>query len=228
LHGGGTDIKGDSIFIIGGADGSLRYTNILVGVIDSTDPSIINWSWGAPLPMYDNNCNMLAIKNNNAYLIGGHYNDCINEVWEYDIQNGIWSALPDYPTPFISRGDFSKSRNGPNCSGVLYSFMGDTSNYWTREPTDKCFRLVETTVQKDAGMYAINSPISDTTIGSTVQVRGKVKNYGDVLYSFEASVNIYDQDLTIVFSDMIQLHNVAPLDTVNIYFGSFQLQKSGT
>ncbi len=144
LHGGGTDIKGDSIFIIGGADGSLRYTNILIGVINPADPSIISWSWGGSLPMYDNANNMLAIKDTKAYMIGGQFNDGTNEVWEYDILNQTWASLPDYPIPFISRGDFAKRREGPDSSGFVYCFMGDTSNYWSRKPTDECYKLIST------------------------------------------------------------------------------------
>jgi len=228
LHGGGTDIKGDSIFIIGGADGSLRYTNILIGEINPTDPSVINWSWGEPLPISENSSNMLAIKDNKAYMIGGIYNDGTNEVWEYDIQSQTWISLPDYPTPFISRGDFAERRDCSDSLGIVYSFMGDTSNYWSRKPTDKCYKLVKAVVKNDAGMYAINSPVSDTTTGALVQVNGTVKNYGEGIYSFESGVNIYDPDSIIVFTDIFQLENVAPLDTVNIYFGSFRLEKSGT
>ena len=227
LHGGGTAIKGDSIFIIGGADGSLRYTNILVGVINPTEPSIINWFWGDSLPIYDNNCNMLAIKNNKAYMIGGQYNDCTNEVWEYDILNQTWTSLPDYPTPFISRGDFAKKRDGADSSGIVYSFMGDTSNYWSRKPTDKCYKLIRAVEKIDAGMYAINSPESDTTIGTLIPISGTVKNYGIITCSFETRVNIYDPDSTLIFTNVIQLEDIAPSSTLDLYFGSLRLEKEG-
>ncbi|MEJ2355805.1 MAG: kelch repeat-containing protein, partial [candidate division WOR-3 bacterium] len=141
LHAGTAEIKGDSIFIIGGADGSTYYSNILIGEINPDDPTEINWSWGNSLPMAFNVANGLAIKDNKAYMIGGSFNDGTNETWQYDIQNGNWTSLPDYPARFIHRGDFAQRRNGPDSMGIVYCFMGDTSDYWSRTPTNECYRL---------------------------------------------------------------------------------------
>jgi N-acetylneuraminic acid mutarotase len=224
FHCGGAQIKGDSIYIVGGGDGGLLYSNILVGEINPLDPTEIDWSWGDPLPI-ENFINSLAIKNNKLYMIGGAFDDGTNQVWEYDIPGETWTQLPDYPTNIIMRGDADR-RDKPDSAGVVYCFMGDTSYYSSFNPTDECFRLVVTV--NDAGMYAINSPVSDTMIESFVQVNGTVKNYGINTYSFKTYVNIYDPDLLTAFSDSIQVDDLAPLDTLNIDFGSFQLTKNGT
>lgn len=221
MHCGTAEIKGDSIFIFGGYK-----SRILLGEINPADPSEINWSWGETLPMANNAAPGLAIKNNKAYMIGGDIDGGINEAWQYDIQNETWTSLPDYPTSRILRGDFAQRRDGPDSLGVIYCFMGDTSVSSGHSPTDECFRLV--VAVNDAGMYAINSPVSDTTIESFVQVNGTVKNYGGNTYSFKTYVNIYDPDLLIAFSDSMQVDDLASSDTLNIDFGSFQLTKIGT
>ena len=226
LHCGAVEIKGDSIFIFGGADGSSYYSRILIGEINPADPTEINWFWGESLPMASNGANGLAIKNNIAYMIGGDFDDGTNEAWQYDIQNETWESLPDYPTSIIHRGDFAQRRDGPDSLGIFYCFMGDTAVSSTHYPTEECFRLVVT--QNDAGMYAINSPISDTTIGALVQVNGTVKNYGSNAYSFTTFVNIFDPDYLIAFSDSMEVTDLPPSDTLNIDFGSFQPTKNGT
>ncbi len=225
LHAGGVKIKGDSIFIVGGADGSSGFSRILLGEINPANPTDINWSWGDSLPTSINHNNGFAIKNNKLYLIGGAFNIDTNGVWKYDIPSQSWTSLPDYPTNYISRGDFAERRDGADSSGIVYSFMGDTSQYSIRNPTDECYRLVIT--RNDAGMHAINSPVSDTTIRALVQVNGTVKNYGANTFSFKTYVNIYDPDLLTAFSDSIQVNDLPPSDTLNIDFGSFQLNKVG-
>ena len=91
--GGGIKIKGDSIFVVGGL--TRRY--IYIGEINPADPSEINWRRGVDAPFDRNSYNGLAIKNNKAYTIGGHYNDGTNEVWEYDIPTETWTSFPEYP-----------------------------------------------------------------------------------------------------------------------------------
>jgi hypothetical protein len=142
LHAGASAIKGDSIFIYGGADGSTYYSEILLGEINSSDPTVINWSWGNSLPTW-NASNGFAIKNNTAYMIGGVSDEGTNNVWEYDILDEVWTSLPDYPTPFIMNGDFAERRDGPDSLGIVYCFMGDTANYWSQKPTDECYRLIK-------------------------------------------------------------------------------------
>ena len=226
LYNGSAKIKGDSIFIIGGSIG-WYCEDILLGEINPSNPTEINWSWGESFPMAFNGANGLAIKNNKAYMIGGDFDDGTNEVWEYDIINETWIPLPDYPTTAIHRGD-AERRDGNNSLGIIYSFMGDTTSTGVRTPTDECFRLIETACKKDVGMYRINSPASDTSIGASVSVNGTVKNYGTETCVFKSGVNIYDPDLNIVFTESGSCNSLAPTDTLNINFGSFQLEKAGT
>jgi N-acetylneuraminic acid mutarotase len=228
LHCGTAEIKGDSIFIFGGADGSTYYSRILLGEINPTDPKEINWCWEDSFPMAYNGTVGLAIKDNNAYMIGGDFDDGTNEVWQYDIQNESWTSLPDYPTNNIHRGDFAQRRDCPDSLGILYCFMGDTAIHSRHSPTDECYKLVETIIENDAGICVINSPISDKTIKSFIRVSGTVKNYGANTYSFKTYVNIYDPDHFIVFSNSIQVDDLASSDTLNIDFGSFRLMEVGT
>jgi N-acetylneuraminic acid mutarotase len=226
---GGVKIKDDSIFIIGGIGEIQSYSRILIGKINNADPSEINWSWGDSLPLEGDCLNGLAIKNNKAYMIGGYTNgEGHNEVWQYDIFAETWTAFPEYPTNRISRGQFAERRDGPDSSGIVYCFMGDTSSFSLPsrpKPTDECYRL--TITANNAGMYSINIPLSDS-IGSFVQVNGTVKNYGMNTYSFKTYVNIYDPDLLTAFADSMQVNDLPPLDTLNINFGSFQPTKGGT
>jgi N-acetylneuraminic acid mutarotase len=226
---GGVKIKDDSIFIIGGRGEIQSYSRILIGEINPADPSEINWSWGDSLPLEGNCLNGLAIKNNKAYMIGGRFGgEGHNQVWEYDILTETWTSFSEYPTNKISRGQFAERRDSPDSSGIVYCFMGDTSSSSIpsrKKPTDECYRLTITT--NDAGMYSINSPVSDS-IGSFVQVNGTVKNYGINTYSFKTYVKIYDPDLLTAFSDSIQVNDLPPLDTLNINFENFQLTKGGT
>jgi hypothetical protein len=165
--------------------------------------------------------------NDKIYMIGGYYNEGNNnEVWEYNRVTGEWTSLPDYPARSIAVGDFTKTGR-PNSTVDIYCFMGDTAGR-SRRTTDKCYKLVEIVAENDVGMYAINSPVSDTAIESFVQVNGTVKNYGVKSYSFKTYVNIYDPDLMIEFSDSTEVDNLASSDTLNIDFGSFQLKKTGT
>jgi len=227
LHGGGAEIKGDSIFIVGGADGYSFYSEILLGIINSDNPAEINWFWGDSLPN-PNTQNLHAMINNKIYMIGGFYNEGNNnEVWEYNRLNGQWTSLPDYPARSIAVGDFAKRGKLFNSTGDIYCFMGDTAGR-SRHTTDKCYKLVEAVAVNDAGMYAINSPVSGQGVNAFVQVNGTVKNYGENTYSFKTYVNIYDPDSLIVFSDSAEVDDLSSLDTLNIDFGSFQLTKVGT
>ena len=200
LHGGGTDIKGDSIFIIGGADGSLRYTNILIGEINPADPSVINWSWGESLPISENSSNMLAIKDNKAYMIGGIYNDGTNEVWEYDIQNENWASLPDYPTPFISRGDFAERRDSPDSLGVVYCFMGDTSDYWSRRPTDECFRLTSAPFSGIDEEEKLEK--NSVSLKSTINLSGEIAINCNIRERCDLKIDMYDVSGRQIFSHL--------------------------
>ncbi len=222
---GAIKIKGDSIFIIGGRGGIQYYSSILIGEINPAEPSEINWIWGNSLPVLKNRSNGLAIKNNKAYMIGG-YSGNHNEVWEYDILDETWASFPEYPTNSILRGHFAERRDCPDTSGIIYCFMGDTSPSDFNKPTDECYRL--TLTSNDAGMFAINSPVSDTTIDAFVQVNGTVKNFGIDTFSFKIYVNIYDPDSITVFTDSAQVNNLPFLETFNIDFGSFQLTKVGS
>jgi N-acetylneuraminic acid mutarotase len=225
LQGGGVRIKGDSIYIVGGADGYSYYSEILLGEINPADPSEISWSWGDSLPIPENARNGFAIKNNKLFMIGGAFDMGINEAWEYDIPSGTWASLPDYPTNCLLRDNMAERRDGPDSSGIIYCFMGDTSDYSMMNPTDKCYRLIVS--ENDAGMYAINSPVSDTTIESFVHVNGTVKNYGGNTYSFASGVNIYDPDQLVVFTQAVKVEDLPPSGTLNIDFGSFELTKGG-
>jgi N-acetylneuraminic acid mutarotase len=228
FHAGGVKIKGDSIYIVGGGDGSAGYSNILLGEINPDNPAEINWSWGKSLPISSNYYNGFTIKGNKSYMIGGAFNNGTNKVWEYDIFDENWTSLPDYPTNIIMRGTFAERIDGPDSLGIVYCFMGDTSDYWGHHPTDKCYKLIKTAEKKDVGMYAINSPISDTTVGTLASISGTVKNYGTVPCSFETRVNILDPDSTLIFTNVIQIENLASLNKLDAYFGSLRLEKEGS
>jgi N-acetylneuraminic acid mutarotase len=170
LYNGSTKIKGDSIFIVGGSGGDY-FTNILLGEINPSDPTEINWSWGEPFPMAYNGANGLAIKDNKAYMIGGDFDNGTNEVWQYDIENENWTSLPNYPTTTIHRGS-AERRDGPDSLGIVYSFMGDTTSAVVRTPTNECYRLIRTTFlsgiegdeEPEKNSISLNSNISTDKI----------------------------------------------------------------
>lgn len=103
---GGAAITDTIIWIIGG-----QYTDSLYyGIINNSNPTIIDWHQGSPLPASTWANGAGAMKRNDKwylYMICGYQNDSISSnVWEYDVAKDIWTAMPDYPMT-LTRNDFA-------------------------------------------------------------------------------------------------------------------------
>ena len=193
LHGGGAKIKGDTIFIIGGADGMTAYSDILFGEINPADPSSINWQWGEPLPLPSNQYNNgLAIKNNKAYMVGGLYNDGTNQVWEYDIPGETWTQLPDYPTSIIIRGEFAATRDvEDSLGGEIYCFMGDTTDFYYKTPTDECYKLMRLDIPP--GIEEKKKPERNSiSLKSTICLSNDITIDFNIVENCDVKVRMYD------------------------------------
>jgi len=201
LQGGGVKIKGDSIFIVGGADGFSYYSEILFGVINQADPSEIDWSWGNPLPISENARNGFAIKNNKLFMIGGAFDMGINKAWEYDILTETWTSLPDYPTNHILRDNIAERRDGPDSSGIIYCFMGDTSVYSSIDPTDECFRLIR--IADSSGIEEeIITRKNSISINNTINFTNEIAINYNIAEICDLKIHIYDLLGRQVFSHL--------------------------
>jgi len=203
IHAGGAEIKGDSIFIIGGADGVSHYSNILLGEINPADPRDINWSWGVSLPIEWNGDNGISIKDDKAYMIGGDFDDGTNEVWEYDIKNESWDPLPDYPTPFISTGggDFTERRDAPDSLGVFYCFMGDTARYGYAKPTDECYKLIR--IPSSAGIEEEEKTTKNSiSLNSTINLTNEIIINCNIVERCDLRIHMHDVLGRQVFSHL--------------------------
>jgi N-acetylneuraminic acid mutarotase len=208
---GGLKIKGDSIFIIGGSDGGSYYSDILLGEINPADPTEIDWSWGVSLPMAYNAGDGLAIKDNRVYMIGGGgVTDGTNEVWEYDIRNETWDSLPDYPTSVINKVGFAERREGPDSSGVVYCFMGDTSSPG-RTPTNECYRLIM--IPSSSGIKEDEKPKENTISLNSIISTDKIIINCNIANRCDLKIYMYDVLGRQVFSYLVE----------NISTGSHQL-----
>ncbi len=218
LHAGGTDIKGDSIYIVGGGDGALQYSNILLGEINPADPTQINWSWGDPLP-FENYVNGLAIKNDKLFMIGGAFDNGTNEVWEYDILDETWTSYPNYPTNIIMRKDFAERRDGPDSLGVIYCFMGDTSSHASQDPTNECYRLVR--VSSLSGIEEEKEPKNNSiSLNSTISANRIAINC-NIAKRCDLKIYMYDVVGRLVFSHLEKNLATGPhLFTINNDFNN--------
>jgi hypothetical protein len=188
FHAGGVKIKGDSIFIVGGGDGWDQYSNILIGEINPFNPSVINWFWSNLLP-YENYTNALVIKDGSLYMIGGAFDMGTNQVWEYDIQGENWASLPDYPTKRILRLNFAEGRDSSESTGVLYCFMGDTSDHASEKPTDECYKLV----RLSSGIEEKKDPEKNSiSLKSTICLSNDITINYNIVENCDVKVHMYD------------------------------------
>ncbi len=129
---GGVAMTGDTIWIVGGYNGSACYTNLYYGIINPSNPQNITWSTGAALPVPNFNNGATQMTRNGSrylYMVGGFENasTATNKAWEYDVANNVWNALPDYPFPVV-RNDFLVAREGHR---EIYVCGGDDNGDWT-------------------------------------------------------------------------------------------------
>ncbi len=139
---GGVAMTGDTIWIVGGYSGSAAFSNLYYGIINPTNCEQITWYTGAPLPVPNMNngaTQMYRSGHRYLYIVGGFENAVLPptaHAWEYDIDNNVWTALPDY-TPFaLARNDFLIAREGHN---EIYVCGGDDNGDWTA--TDQVWKL---------------------------------------------------------------------------------------
>ncbi|MEJ2307105.1 MAG: T9SS type A sorting domain-containing protein, partial [candidate division WOR-3 bacterium] len=177
-------------FIVGGADGYSYYSEILLGEINPADPPEITWSWGDSLPIPYNGRNGFAIKDNKLFMVGGAFDMGINEVWEYDILSGTWTSLPDYPKNCLLRDNMVERRDGPDSLGIVYCFMGDTSQYSSQTPTNECYRLTTAPFSgiKEKGQSEKNSIHLSNTIFTSDDITVKCMITGKC----DLKINLYD------------------------------------
>ncbi|MEO0162520.1 MAG: kelch repeat-containing protein [candidate division WOR-3 bacterium] len=129
---GGVAITGDTIWVVGGYNGSAAYSNLYYGVINPANCENITWNTGAALPIPNFNNGATQMYRNGRrylYMVGGFESAATPtaHAWEYDIDNNIWTALPDYPLTIV-RNDFLIARQGYN---EIYVCGGDDNGDWT-------------------------------------------------------------------------------------------------
>jgi hypothetical protein len=141
---------------------------------------------------------------------------------------GAWAQLTAYVTDITGTGQFYLD-NTQDSLQVMWVYRDDhTSSSWGYGSAfDNVVIEYFMSIANDAGMYAINSPITDNLIGKTVDVNGTVKNYGTNTYSFDVTANVYDPALGLVFTNTQSINNLAPNDTLNVDFGNLQLSMLG-
>ena len=122
-----------------------------------------------------------------------------NEVWEYDILDETWTSLPAYPTNRILRGDFAERRDGSDSLGVIYCFMGDTSDYSSHNPTDKCFRLIRIPFSSIEEEKLEKNSIS---LNSTINLAGEIVINFNIQERCDLKINMYDLLGREVFSHL--------------------------
>ena len=128
--GGVTQIK-DTIYIVGGYTGSGALTNLYRGIIDPNNPDLITWQDLGPLP-YPNMNNAAVSLPGSIIMIGGFVNAATvtDSVWEYNIQSGTWSNIPDYVVPIV-RNHFAVGRKARGGTGDrIYVVAGDANGDW--------------------------------------------------------------------------------------------------
>jgi hypothetical protein len=186
----GCAILGDTIWLVGGYDGSL-YSTLYYGVIDSSNCETISWSTGSSLPgageLYNNGATMMYHIYGGTgllYMVGGfaglYVSDITNEAWEYNVGLDTWTQLPNYPMT-LARNDFLVSRTNGD-TPEIYVNGGDNSGSWT--PTAEMWKLslypaVAEEPQNQTLVFnlsrAIPNPVSNNaTISYTTTQKGPV------------------------------------------------------
>lgn len=120
---GGAAITDSIIWILGG-----QYTDSLYyGIINTSNPLQINWHQGSALPAETWANGAGAMHRNGKwylYIVGGYQNGVISRnVWEYDISEDIWTAMPDYPIN-LTRNDFAAVSSE---LGMIFVTGGDST-----------------------------------------------------------------------------------------------------
>ena len=136
----GVAMTGDTIWLVGGYNGSAAYSTLYYGVINPGTCETIVWSTGSALPVANFNNGATQLNRNGKwylYLVGGFENAATitNHAWEYDIALDTWTALPDYPMT-ITRNDYLIGREG---HAEIYVVGGDPTGGWIA--TDQVWRL---------------------------------------------------------------------------------------
>ena len=141
----GVAILGDTIWLVGGYDGSSLYSTLYLGVIDPTNCENITWTAGKGLPdatCFNNGATqMYRLGSSYLYMVGGFLGTSVssitNHAWEYNVGLDTWISLPDYPMT-ITRNDFLVARDGADTMEI-YVCGGDNSGSWTG--TDQVWKL---------------------------------------------------------------------------------------
>jgi hypothetical protein len=136
----GVAMTGDTIWLVGGYNGSAAYSTLYYGVINPSTCETIAWSTGSALPVPNFNNGATQLTRNNKWflhIVGGFENAATitNHAWEYDVELDTWTALPDYPMT-ITRNDFLI---GHEYRTEIYVCGGDPTGGWTA--TDQVWKL---------------------------------------------------------------------------------------
>ena len=130
---GGCCYLGDTIYLVGGYRrpyGNV-WTRILRGIINTQNPDVITWTWGAYLP-YSNFNNAACALPGKIYMIGGFKQGHLpqRKVWEYDIVKNEWKELTPYVVPIV-RNNFACARPPKEGQGArIYIVAGDAYGDW--------------------------------------------------------------------------------------------------
>ncbi len=173
---GGAAITEDTIWIVGGYTGSGYYSNIIYGLINSSDASQISWNTGPALPVqnFNNGLTVMNINGHNLlYMVGGFQNGYAGSgAWEFDPNSNTWFALPNYPTNIV-RNDFLVARQGNN---EIYVLGGDNSGGWTETPESWKLQWITPSVNEDG-------QIAKRTFGFAPNMPTIIVNHANISYN---------------------------------------------
>ncbi len=181
---GGCAYLNDTIYLVGGFDRSVNeaWTHILRGIINHDNPDSIIWEWIAPLP-YPNMNNAACALPGKIYMIGGFINATTptGRVWEFDINTGTWTELPEYPVP-ITRNNFAVARpQRGNAGPRIYVVAGDAFGNWFK-PNNYYFYL-----EKGVSVYEKPKIKNHFSINLNSNI---IRSHFSILLNFQKSLDI--------------------------------------